>query len=54
MAKINEEIIVIKVSTISKNNENSPKLLNDEISSTIEQVVAELIGDKAVVEVEKE
>ena len=52
MAKIKEEILVIRVSTITKNNENKPDLLNDEISATIEQVVSELIGSEAVVEVE--
>ena len=52
MAKIKEEILVIRVSTITKNGENKPDLLNDEIAGTIEQVVSELIGDAAVVEVE--
>jgi len=52
MAKIKEEILVIRVSTITKNGEDKPNLLNDDIAQTIEQVVAELIGDKAVVEVE--
>ena len=53
MAKIKEEILVIRVSTITKTGENKPDLLNDEIAGTIEQVVSELIGDAAVVEVEK-
>jgi hypothetical protein len=52
MAKIKEEILVIRVSTITKNGDNKPDLLNDEIAATIEQVVSELIGDSAVVEVE--
>ena len=52
MAKIKEEILIIRVSTITKNGEDKDNLLNGEISATIEQVVAELIGDAAVVEVE--
>lgn len=52
MAKIKEEILVIRVSTITKNGEDKENLLNNEIAGTIEQVVAELIGDAAVVEVE--
>ena len=52
MAKIKEEILIIRVSTITKNGEDKENLLNGEISTTIEQVVAELIGDAAVVEVE--
>lgn len=52
MAKIKEEILIIRVSTITKANEDKPNLLNGEIAQTIEQVVSELIGDAAVVEVE--
>lgn len=52
MAKIKEEILIIRVSTITKNGEEGASLLSDEISATIEQVVSELIGDSAVVEVE--
>ena len=52
MAKIKEEILVIRVSTITKNGEDKQNLLNGEIAATIEQVVAELIGDAGVVEVE--
>ena len=33
MAKIKEEILVIRVSTIIKNGEDKPNLLNDEISA---------------------
>ncbi len=52
MANIKEEILVIRVSQLSKSNEDKPNLLNDEVSQTIEQVVAELIGGNAIVEVD--
>jgi|TARA_R110001606_G_scaffold29733_5_gene92585 hypothetical protein len=52
MANIKEEILVIRVSTITRNGEEKPDLLNSEVAKTIEQVVAELIGDSAVVEVD--
>lgn len=52
MAKIKEEILIIRVSTITKNGEDKANLLNGDISTTIEQVVSELIGDAGVVEVE--
>lgn len=52
MAKIKEEILIIRVSTITKSDENKADLLNEEISATIEQVVSELIGSAGVVEVE--
>ncbi|MDA9373899.1 hypothetical protein N9R43_00800 [bacterium] len=52
MAKIKEEILIIRVSTITKSGEDKDNLLNSEIAATIEEVVASLIGDAAVVEVE--
>jgi len=52
MAKINEELLIIKVSTIHKINGESKIVLTDELVSTLEQVIAELLGDAAVVEVE--
>lgn len=52
MAKINEELLIIKVSTIHKSNGESKIVLTDELVSTLEQVIAELLGDSAVVEVE--
>ena len=52
MAKIKEEILVIKVSTITKDGDG-PDLIDDEVASTIEAVITELLGSKAVVEVEK-
>ncbi|MDA8882966.1 hypothetical protein N9I00_01005 [bacterium] len=52
MASIKEEIIVIRISQISKSGEEKSNLINEEVSLTIEQVVAELISGAAVVEVE--
>jgi len=53
MAQIKEEILLVKVSTITKNNDNTPSVLSDDIVSTVEQVVAELLGKGVIVEVEK-
>jgi hypothetical protein len=52
MAKIKEELLIIKVSTIHKNNGEGKSVLTDELVSTLEQVVSELLGDNAVAEVE--
>ena len=52
MAKIKEEILVIKISTITKDGVG-PDVVNDEIASTIEAVISELLGGAAVVEIEK-
>jgi hypothetical protein len=54
MAQIYEEVIVIKLSTLRKSNViiNQAPLANEEIISSIEQVVQELVGDGVVVEAE--
>jgi hypothetical protein len=52
MANIKEEVLIIRVSTIVRNGESKPDLLNSEVAKTIEEVVSELIGDSAVVEVD--
>ncbi|MDA9993228.1 hypothetical protein N9E09_01035 [bacterium] len=52
MANIKEEILIIRVSQLSKSGEDKANLINDEVSQTIEQVVAELIGSAAIVEVD--
>jgi hypothetical protein len=54
MAKIKEEILVVKVSTIQKEEgDDTPDRVSSEVVSTIEEVLAELIGTGAIVEVEK-
>lgn len=54
MAKIKEEILVVTISTIQKENEGeTPNRVSSEVVATIEDVVAELIGAGAIVEVKK-
>ncbi len=55
MAKIVEDIVVIKFSKIVKDNENANGgIANDEIIAALEQVAQELAGDSIVVETIKE
>lgn len=54
MAKIVEEILVIKVSQIAKDDGSVGEKLTDEVAATIEQVVAEMVGTGCVVEVVSE
>lgn len=54
MAKIQEELILIKLSKLIKNNDQLLPLVNDEIVSNIEQITQELIGDTVIVEVTTE
>lgn len=54
MAKLHEEIVVIKISKLIKENDNSEVYLtNNEFCSAIEQVAQELLGSGVIVELEK-
>lgn len=55
MAKIQEELIVIKLSKLHKDNETAlAGIAGAEIVAGLEQVVQELVGGDVVVEVIKE
>jgi hypothetical protein len=54
MAKIAEEIVVIKLSKLVKDNEIScVQWINAETLANLEAVAQELVGDGVVVEIEK-
>jgi 50S ribosomal subunit-associated GTPase HflX len=54
MAKIYEEILVIKVSKLVADKEASPKtIIGNDIVESIEEVVQQLVGDSVIVETEK-
>lgn len=53
MAMIHEEVLVIKISKLVKNDEKVELVVTPEIMSALEQVAQELAGSNAVVEVEK-
>jgi len=54
MAKIVEEVLVVKFSKIVKDSEaDSANLLSNDVASAVEQVAQELVGDSIVVEVVK-
>tara|TARA_B100000965_G_C19407173_1_gene675993 strand:+ start:341 stop:547 length:207 start_codon:yes stop_codon:yes gene_type:complete len=53
MAKINESVIVIKVSELVKDNEEKPNPMNDEAVHQLQQVIQELAGPQALVEIER-
>jgi hypothetical protein len=53
MAKIQEEIIIIKLSKLQKTNtSNSERLTSGDFAANLEDIVQELVGDGVVVEVE--
>ena len=52
MAKIVEDVLVVKFSKIVKDSEtDNSKLINADIQAALEQVAQELVGESVVVEV---
>ena len=54
MAKLNEDMVVIKVSELLKDSDEQRKIMNPEIVSTIEAAVKELVGPGKLVEIIQE
>jgi len=52
MAKIVENLVVIKFSKIVKDNEEGSSIAGPDILAALEQVAQELVGSSVVVEVE--
>lgn len=52
MAKIYEEVIVLKLSKLTKDGTSEP-IVNLEIIEALEQVAQQLVGEGVIVEVEK-
>ncbi len=53
MAKIIEDVLVIKFSKIVKDSEEGSSIAGSDIQAALEQVAQELVGDSVVVEVVK-
>jgi len=53
MAKIVEDVIVIKFSKIVKDSEEGSSVATTDVQVALEQVAQELVGDAVVVEVVK-
>lgn len=53
MAKIHEEIIIIKLSKLIKDSTTVPVLANDDLIESLVSVVEELVPSDMVVEVER-
>ena len=51
MAKIVEDVLVIKFSKIVKDSEEGSSIAGSDIQAALEQVAQELVGDTVVVEV---
>lgn len=53
MAKIHEEVIVIKISKLVKDQESPELVASDELVEALTSVAEELAGSSVVVEVER-
>ncbi len=53
MAKMIEDVLVIKLSKLVKDSDGADHIVNDEIQLALEQVAQELAGSGVLVEVER-
>ena len=54
MAKIQEEHIIIKLSSLIKDGAVADSAWSDELSTNLEAIIQEFVGDKVIVEIVKE
>lgn len=54
MAKLNEELVVIKVSELLKDSDEQRVILDDEMITSLEAVIQEIAGAGKLVEIIKE
>lgn len=53
MAKLVEDVLVVKVSKLYRDNESTEELVSNDIMIALEQLVQEVVGSNVIVEVEK-
>lgn len=53
MARIHEEIIVLRLSKLVKNDDAAASITPKDFESNLEEVVQELVGDTVIVEIER-
>ncbi len=53
MAKIHEEVVVIKLSKLVKDSDAGGEIATADIVAALQSVAEELLGDSVVVEVER-
>lgn len=54
MAKLHEQIIIVKVSRLLKDTEQPQPIMSDDVMGSLEQVVQELAGSNVLVEIASE
>ena len=53
MAKIHEEILIVKISKLVRNDQDVAATVSEELVNNLQAVIDELVGDAAVVEIEQ-
>jgi hypothetical protein len=53
MAKLHEEVVVLKISKLLKDKDEAPTLADAEVLTALEQVAAELLGGGVMIEFER-
>jgi hypothetical protein len=53
MAKVHEEVVLITVSKLVKNDETGTEIITEDITAALASVAEELLGNGVVVEVNK-
>ena len=53
MAKLHEEVLVIKISKMLKDTETASEIIDNEILHSLESVVEELAGAGTLVEIQR-
>jgi len=53
MAKLNEEVLVVKVSTLLADNDDATELMSSENIAALKQVIEQLTDSRVLVEIEK-
>lgn len=53
MAKIHEDIVVIKLSKLVKDDALTAPIATDDIIAALQQVAEELLGERVIVEVDR-
>jgi hypothetical protein len=54
MAKIHEEIVILRLSKLIKNDEeDTTSFLNKDFNANLEDIVQELVGESILVEIER-
>jgi len=54
MAKIKEELLIVKISTLVKEGADSPEVFNTDVIGALEEAISEMVGSGHIVEIIKD